>query len=72
MKSVLVQLDDPTYEALAKLVPAAKRQRSEFIRRAVRRAIRQVEFARMEAAYRQTPDAGPEVEDWSNWLEYQP
>ena len=70
MKSILIQLDEPTYKALTKAIPAARRQRSEFIRRAVRRAVHELEFQRMEQAYRRKPDTGPESEDWSNWEEF--
>jgi predicted transcriptional regulator len=63
--SVLVQLDDATYKALNQVAPAAKRQRTEFIRRAVKEALRRREYARMREAYRKRPDSAAEADDWS-------
>ena len=70
MKSILVQLDDPTYRALTRAIPAARRKRSEFVRRAIRKAIHDLEFLRMEQAYLKLPDNEPEWEDWTNWEEF--
>jgi metal-responsive CopG/Arc/MetJ family transcriptional regulator len=66
MPSILIQLDEVTYQALNRVAPAAKRQRTEFIRRAVREAVRKLEFARMRAAYLAQPDSASEADDWSN------
>ena len=38
MKSLLIQLDPQTLEALNRVAAPGKRQRSEFIRQAIRRA----------------------------------
>jgi len=46
--SILIQLDEPLLRSLNKVAPAAKRQRAEFIRRAVKEAIRKREY---EAIY---------------------
>ncbi len=54
MKSLLVQLDEPTYSALNRIAPAAKRQRAEFIRSAIRKAIGETEEERTRQAYRGT------------------
>jgi predicted transcriptional regulator len=62
----LVQLDDATMRRLKQVAPSAKRQRTEFIRRAVKDAIRRQEFAQMRAAYRQKPDSAAEADDWSS------
>ena len=70
MPSILIHLDDATFHALNKIAPAAKRLRTEFIRRAVKEAIRKQEFERMREAYRRQPDSEAEADDWSNAEEY--
>jgi predicted transcriptional regulator len=72
MKALLVQLDDPTYQALNQIAPAKKRQRSQFIREAIKKAIRAAEFAQMRAAYETNPDSEDEADDWSDAEEYKP
>jgi metal-responsive CopG/Arc/MetJ family transcriptional regulator len=72
MRSLLIQVDEPTYRALNRVAPAAKRRRSEFIREAIRKAIREVEYARMRAAYDAQPDSESEADDWSTAEDYQP
>lgn len=66
MKSLLVQLDDPTLRALNRLAPVAKRQRAEFVRTAIRKAIREAEEERTRLAYLSQPDSDSEADDWSN------
>ena len=66
MKSLLVQLDEPTYRALNRIAPTAKRQRAEFIRTAIRKAIRETEEDRTRRAYLKQPDAEAEADDWSS------
>jgi metal-responsive CopG/Arc/MetJ family transcriptional regulator len=66
MKSLLVQLDEPAYRALDRVVPAAKRKRAEFIRAAIRKAIIEAEEPRTRRAYREQPDLGSEADDWLN------
>ena len=66
MPSILIQLDEPTFKALNRIAPAAKRQRAEFIRRAVKEAIRRREYAAMRDAYRKQPDVPSDADDWSN------
>jgi predicted transcriptional regulator len=68
---ILVDLDDATLRALNQLAPAKKRQRSEFIRQAVKDAILKHEFARMREAYRKQPDSGSDADDWSNCEEFE-
>lgn len=63
MKSLLVQLDEPTFQALDRLAP--KRGRADFIRQAIRRAIREIEEERTRKAYLATPDSETEADDWS-------
>jgi hypothetical protein len=64
MKSLLVQLDEPTYVALNRIT--AKRQRAEFVRAAIRKAIRETEEERTRSAYLEQPDTEAEADDWSS------
>jgi metal-responsive CopG/Arc/MetJ family transcriptional regulator len=66
MKSLLVQLDEPTFRALNRVAPAAKRKRAEFVRAAIRKAIRETEEERTRRAYTEQPDSESEADDWSN------
>jgi metal-responsive CopG/Arc/MetJ family transcriptional regulator len=66
MKSLLVQLDEPTFRALNRVAPAAERQRAEFVRAAIRKAIREAEEARTRQAYMETPETESTGDDWSN------
>jgi hypothetical protein len=70
MKSVLIQLDEVTYRALNRVAPAAQRQRAEFVRRALRKAIREAEEARTRLAYLRQPDSEAEADDWSSAEEW--
>ena len=72
MKAFLVQLDEPTYRALNRIAPARKRRRSQFIREAIRRAIREAEYDAIRAAYEAHPDSEAEADDWSTAEEYKP
>ncbi|PYT29219.1 MAG: hypothetical protein DMG57_12470 [Acidobacteria bacterium] len=72
MKSVLIDLDEPTYKALNQIAPAAKRQRAQFIRNAIRKAILEAEYERIRAAYVRQPDSEAEADDWSTAEEYKP
>jgi predicted transcriptional regulator len=70
MKSLLIQLDDQTLRALDRIAPARKRQRSEFIRTAIKRAIRKAEYEAMKKAYQRKPDSQTEADDWANAEEF--
>jgi predicted transcriptional regulator len=70
MPSLLIHLDDATCKALDKIAPAKQRKRAEFIRQAVRAAIRDHEYARMREAYRRQPDSASEADDWSSSEEF--
>jgi metal-responsive CopG/Arc/MetJ family transcriptional regulator len=70
MKSVLIQLDDATYRALNRVAPAAKRQRAEFVRSALRKAIRESEEERTRLGYLRQPDSEAEADDWSSAEEW--
>jgi hypothetical protein len=48
----------------------AKRKRTEFIRTAVREAIRKREYADMGEAYREQPDSASEADSWSDCEKY--
>jgi metal-responsive CopG/Arc/MetJ family transcriptional regulator len=68
MKSLLVQMDEPTLEALNRA--AAPRQRSKFVRTAIRRAVREIEESRTRAGYSAQPDSEAEADDWSTAEEW--
>ncbi|HTW65783.1 MAG TPA: hypothetical protein VME17_14250 [Bryobacteraceae bacterium] len=70
MKSLLVQLDEPTYRALNRVAPAAKRQRAEFVRSAIRKAIREKEEQETQRGYLKQPDSEAEADDWSSAEEW--
>ena len=62
MPFILIQLDDLILKSLDKVAPAAKRQRIEFIRQAVKGAIRDREYEQIREAYLRQPDS----DDWSS------
>ena len=70
MPSILIQLDEPTLEALERVAPVARRQRAEFIRQAVKDAIRRSEYAKIREGYLRQPDSLAEADDWSNAEEF--
>ncbi|MSV34234.1 MAG: hypothetical protein EXQ47_01365 [Bryobacterales bacterium] len=70
MKSLLVQLDESTLRNLNRVALAAKRQRAEFIRTAIRKAIREAEEERMRLAFLRHPDTETGADDWSNAEEW--
>jgi metal-responsive CopG/Arc/MetJ family transcriptional regulator len=72
MRSLLIQVDEPTLKALNRIAPAKQRKRAEFVRTAIRKAIREFEEERMRAAYLQNPDSETEADDWSNPEEWKP
>ena len=64
MPQVLVHFDEATLQAIDRIAPAAKRQRADFIRRAVKDALFLRETGRMREAYRLQPDADESAEVW--------
>jgi predicted transcriptional regulator len=70
MPSILIQIDDATLKSLNKIAPAAKRQRAEFIRQAVKEAIRKQEYRQIHEAYVRQPDSAAEADDWSSAEEW--
>jgi len=72
MPSILIQLDEPLLRSLNKVAPAAKRQRAEFIRQAVKEAIRKCEYEAIRQAYLRQPDSAEDADDWSNAEAWKP
>jgi predicted transcriptional regulator len=70
MPSILIQIDEATLRSLNKIAPAAKRQRAEFIRRAVKEAIRRQEYEQIREAYLRQPDSVADADDWSSAEEW--
>jgi len=70
MKSILIEVDEATYNALNQIAPAAKRLRAQFIRDALRKAIRHAEYELIRKAYLAQPDSESEADDWSTAEEY--
>lgn len=66
MKQLLVQFDDQTSALLERIAPGRSRKRSEFIRRAVARALQDELERRTRAAYETWPD-GPVAFDPGEW-----
>ena len=66
MPSILVQLDEPLLQSLNRVAPAVRRQRAEFIRQAVKEAIRKREYDAIREAYIRQPDSAEAADDWSN------
>jgi predicted transcriptional regulator len=67
MKSVLIELDDDTAARLERVAPGRSRLRSEFIRRAIRQALWDVEEAATAEAYRRHPDSAAAYVDPAVW-----
>ncbi len=70
MKALLIQLDEQTLTALNRVASPGKRQRSEFVRQAIRKAIRQAEYSAMREAYRKQPDSALDADDWTTSENY--
>lgn len=56
MKQLLVELEDDLAERLEEIAPGRSRRRSEFIRRAIRKAIWELEEQATADAYARIPD----------------
>jgi len=67
MKQILVELDDPMAEELERAAPARSRQRSAFIRAALRRELDRLAEARIAEAYKAQPDTEPSHFDPRVW-----
>ena len=67
MKQILVELDDDLAARLDAVAPGRARKRSEFIRRALLKALCEIEEQAAAAAYGRLPDVGEPAfvaEDW--------
>jgi len=69
MKQLLVQFDDQTSALLERIAPGRSRKRSEFIRRAVARALQDELEQRTRAAYERWPDE-PATFDPGEWASH--
>jgi Arc/MetJ-type ribon-helix-helix transcriptional regulator len=69
MKQVLVQFDDQTSALLERVAPGRSRKRSEFIRRAVARALLEELERGTRAAYEKRPDE-PATFDPGEWASH--
>ena len=70
MPTIRVQLDPATFRALIHAAGVAQFRPAEFIRQAVKEAIRTHEFACMKQAYLKQPDSGADANHWSNCEEF--
>ncbi len=61
MKTLIVELDDEIAAKLERVAPGRARQRSEFIRNAVRKALWEIEEQATAEAYRRQPDSGDDA-----------
>lgn len=61
MKQLLIELDDDVASRLEQVAPSRSRQRSEFIRGAIRRALWELEEQATADAYRQQPDSAADA-----------
>jgi predicted transcriptional regulator len=56
MKTIIVELDDEVAAKIERVAPGKTRQRSEFIRNAIRKALWELEEQATAAAYTRQPD----------------
>jgi Arc/MetJ-type ribon-helix-helix transcriptional regulator len=68
MKSLLIELDDETAARIERVAPGRSRQRSEFIRTAIRKALWEIEERETAEAYRRQPDTEPAYFDAQTWV----
>jgi Arc/MetJ-type ribon-helix-helix transcriptional regulator len=61
MKTLIVELDDEVAEKLERVAPGRARQRSEFIRNAIRKALWEIEEHATAEAYRLQPDSSEDA-----------
>ena len=71
MPQVLVHFDEATLQAIDRVAPAAKRQRADFIRKAVKDALFLRETERMREAYRLQPDTAEDADLWEHPEEWE-
>jgi len=61
MKTLIVELDDEVAAKLEQVAPGRTRQRSDFIRNALRKALWEIEEQATAEAYRRQPDSGTDA-----------
>jgi Arc/MetJ-type ribon-helix-helix transcriptional regulator len=67
-RQIIVEVDEGMAQELERIAPSRARKRSEFVRRALRRALDDEAERRMADAYQRQPDdAGPELVDPEAW-----
>jgi hypothetical protein len=68
MKSLVIKIDDETAARFERVAPGRSRQRSEFIRTAIRKALWELEERETAEAYRRQPDTEPAYFDAQTWV----
>lgn len=66
-RQLIVELDEPLARELERAAPARSRQRSSFVRAALRRALDELVETRMAEAYKAQPDTEPAHFDARLW-----
>jgi uncharacterized protein (DUF1778 family) len=66
-RQLIVELDEPLARELERAAPARSRQRSAFVRAALRRALDELADSRMTEAYKAQPDVEPAHFDPRVW-----
>jgi len=61
MKTVIIDLEDDVAAKLERVAPGRTRRRSEFIRRAIRQALWELEEQATAEAYRKHPDSAADA-----------
>jgi Arc/MetJ-type ribon-helix-helix transcriptional regulator len=61
MKTLIVELDDAVAAQLERVAPGRARQRSEFIRNAIRKALWEIEEHATAEAYGRQPDSAKDA-----------
>ena len=61
MKQLIIEIEDDLAERLEEVAPSRSRRRSDFIRRAIRRAIWELEERATAEAYARVPDRSDDV-----------
>ena len=66
-RQLIIELDEPLARELERAAPARSRQRSSFVRAALRRALDELAERRMMEAYKTQPDVEPAHFDPRTW-----
>lgn len=72
MPNILVFIDDAMARALEKIAPARSRERSRFIRLAIRKALMELEDIETMKAYERVPQDTPDSISLGEWDQYMP